>query len=318
MQSEQRDSRAGILLGLFTYLFWGLMPLYWRLLTHVSPYEVTVHRILWCMPFMVVLVLAARKLTAALAIMRKPRLLGILTLTAVLIALNWGIFIWCVTNNQLTQSSLGYYINPLISILLGVAFLGERMSVVRKVAVVLATVAVVVQTIAGGEFPTIAIVLAVCFAVYGYLRKVAGVPALEGMFIESAVLFPVALGLVIFWHEKGTGEFLTGEWYTDTLLIVGGPLTAIPLMTFTAAARRVRLSTIGLMQYLVPSVVLLQAVFLWHEHFTWIQGAAFGCVWVALILLLLENPLLRLISRRPVPAAAAIPPSQPPAIPPPE
>lgn len=318
MQSEHHDSRAGILLGLFTYLFWGLMPLYWRLLTHVSPYEVTVQRILWCTPFMVVLVLATRKLKPALAIMRNPRLLGVLALTAVLISLNWGIFIWCVTNNQLTQSSLGYYINPLISILLGVAFLGERMSIVRKAAVALATVAVLVLTIAGGEFPTIAIVLALCFAFYGYLRKIAGVPALEGMFIESIILFPAALSMVIYWYVTKTGSFLMGDWRTDALLILGGPLTAIPLMTFTAAAQRVRLSTIGLMQYLVPSVVLLQAVFLWHEHFTWVQAASFACVWIALVLLILEGPLLRLTSRRPVQVAEEDAASQPPAIPPPE
>jgi chloramphenicol-sensitive protein RarD len=302
---QQRDSRAGILFGLFTYLFWGVVPVYWRLLMHVPPVEITLHRILWCMPFMLVLVLARKRLRAAFEVMRNPRLLGMLTLTAVLIATNWGIFIWCIVEGHLVQSSLGYYINPLLSILLGVAFLGERMSIVRKVAVGLAAIAVLTQTIAGGEFPTIAIALALCFAFYGYIRKVANVPALDGMFIESLILFLPVVAVLGWWGIEGTGEFLTGDWYTDALLIFGGPLTAIPLMTFTAAARRVRLSTLGFMQYITPSVVLLQATLWWGEPFTVVQAAAFGCIWIALALLSVEGPILRLMSARARPKAPA-------------
>jgi chloramphenicol-sensitive protein RarD len=316
---QQRDSRAGILFGLGTYLFWGLMPIYWRLLMHVPAIETTVHRILWCMPFMLVLVLGARRWRAAINTLRNPRLLAMLTLSAVLIAANWGIFIWCVVEGQLVQSSLGYYINPLISILLGVAFLGERMSIVRQAAVALAFVAVLTQTIAGGEFPTIALVLALCFAFYGYIRKIANVPAVEGMFVESLILFPPSLVLVIWWGAEGTGAFLTGDWYTDFLLVLSGPLTAIPLMTFTAAARRVRLSTIGFMQYITPSVVLLQATLWFGEPFTLVQGASFACVWVALLLLALEGPVVRLMSARArpkAPAPSALSPD--PEIPPPK
>jgi chloramphenicol-sensitive protein RarD len=302
---QQRDSRAGILFGLGTYLFWGLMPLYWRLLLHVPAFETTVHRILWCMPFMLILVLVTRRWRATMQVLRNPRLLAMLTLTAILIAANWGIFIWCVVNGHLVQSSLGYYINPLISILLGVAFLGERMGVVRKIAVLLAATAVLTQTIAGGEFPTIALVLALCFAFYGYIRKIANVPAVEGMFAESLILLPASLGLVIWWGVEGTGAFLKGDWYTDALLILSGPLTAIPLMTFTAAARRVRLSTIGFMQYITPSVVLLQATLLWGEPFTWVQAASFVCIWIALGLLALEGPVERLMSARARPKAPA-------------
>jgi chloramphenicol-sensitive protein RarD len=302
---QQRDSRAGILFGLGTYLFWGLMPLYWRLLLHVDAVETTVHRILWCMPFVVVLVLATGRWRATMQVLRNPRLLGMLTITAVLIALNWGIFIWCVVEGHLVQSSLGYYINPLISILLGVAFLGERMGVVRKIAVLLAFMAVLTQTIAGGEFPTIAIVLALCFAFYGYIRKIANVPAAEGMFVESLILFPLSLGLVIWWGIDGTGVFFKGDWYTDALLILAGPLTAIPLMTFTAAARRVRLSTIGFMQYITPSVVLVMATLLWDEPFTLVQAASFACIWIALGMLTVEGPLERLMSGRARPKAPA-------------
>lgn len=315
---DNRDSRAGILFGLGTYLFWGLVPFYWRLLLHVPPFEITVHRILWCMPFMLILIVARRRWPAVLETLRNPRLLAMLTLTAVMIATNWGIFIWCVAYGHLVQSSLGYYINPLISILLGVAFLGERMSLVRKIAVALAAAAVLTQTIAGGEFPTIALILALCFAFYGYIRKIANVPALDGMFIESLVLFPVSLGIVVYWGVEGTGVFLTGDWYTDALLVFAGPLTAIPLMTFTAAARRVRLSTLGFMQYITPSVVLLQATLLFGEPFTWIQGITFVCIWVALALLTLEGPAARFTARARTKAPAKDALSPDPAIPPPE
>ena len=317
MPTEHHDSRAGILLGLFTYLFWGLVPVYWRMLMAVSPYEATAHRILWCVPFMLVLVAARHKWRAVWAIVRNPRLLATLTLTAVLIAANWGIFVWCVTHNQLTQSSLGYYINPLLSVVLGVAFLGERMGTLRIAAVALATVGVVIQTIAGGEFPTIAVVLALCFAFYGYLRKIAGVPALEGLFIELMILMPVALGLVVYWVADGTAMFLSDGWQTDGLLVLAGPITAIPLMTFTAAAQRMRLSTLGFMQYITPSVVLLQAVLLFGERFSWIQGVSFGCVWAALVLLTLEGPAARFSSAR-ARARARNALSPDPAIPPPE
>src|ERR1700741_2612249 len=312
---HQHDSRAGLHLGFFTYLFWGLVPFYWRLLLHVPPFEVTVHRILWCAPFMLLRILARWPWPAISEIMRKPRLLAMLALTAVLIATNWGIFIWCVATNHLVQSSLGYYINPLISILLGVVFLGERMSLVRKIAVGLAAAAVLTQTVAGGEFPTIALVLALCFAFYGYLRKIANVPALDGMVSESLVLFPVALAIVIYWGVQGIGVFLNHDWHTDALLVLAGPLTAIPLITFTAAARRVRLSTLGFMQYITPSVVLLQATLLFGEHFTWIQGASFVCVWAALGLLTLEGPATRFTSAR---ARARNAVSPDPVIPPPE
>jgi chloramphenicol-sensitive protein RarD len=316
---QQRDSRAGILFGLGTYLFWGVVPVYWRLLIHVPALEITAHRILWCLPFMLVLALAGRRWRAVVEMLKTPRLLGMLTLSAILIATNWGIFIWCIVTGNLVQSSLGYYINPLLSILLGVAFLGERMSIVRKVAVALAAIAVLVETIAGGQFPTIAIVLALCFAFYGYIRKVANVPAVDGMLIESLIMFLPALALVAWWGVEGSGSFLAGDWYTDTLLILGGPLTAIPLMMFTAAARRVRLSTLGFMQYITPSVVLLQATLLWGEPFTWIQAAAFLCIWMALLLLGAEGPVMRLMSvreRPKAPAQGALSPG--PAIPPPE
>ena len=321
---HQRDTRAGLLFGLVTYVTWGLTPFYWRLLSNVSPFEITAHRILWCAPFMLVLVLARHRMRSILAVVRTPRLLAMLTLTAVLIAGNWGIFIWCVAYGHLVQSSLGYYINPLISIVLGVALLGEHMGPLRKAALALAAAAVLTQTIAGGEFPTLAVVLALCFAFYGYFRKIAGVGALDGMFIESAILLPFAVGIVIHWQATGTGAFLSDGWQTDALLVFSGPFTAIPLMTFTAAARRLRLSTLGFMQYITPSVVLLQAVLLYGERFTWIQGVTFGCVWVALGLLTLEGPAGRLRAggtrsapaRSTGPAADALSPG--PAIPPPE
>jgi chloramphenicol-sensitive protein RarD len=228
------------------------------------------------------------------AIFRSPRLLGILVLTSLLISGNWTLFIWCVATNHLVEASLGYYMTPLVSFAAGILFFGERLSRVRMVGVALAMLAVVIQTVALGHIPWVGPALAFSFGLYGTFRKLAPVAALDGLFVETLLLFPVTCALVGFWATSAHGAFPSRDLAKDALLICGGPLTAVPLALFAAGAQRIRLTTLGFLQYLSPTITLLLAVFAFHEPFSRVNAIAFGCVWTALALVALEGRLLRL------------------------
>jgi len=286
---HERDDSAGIAFAAFAYVAWGIMPLYWRLLDAVPPFELTVHRILWCALTVAGVTLARGRFSRIVSIVQTPRYLGALALTSLLITCNWTIYIYCVATNQLVEASLGYYINPLISIALGVVLLGERLSRVRLAAMVLAGAAVTVQAFELGHIPWIAPALALSFGFYGYFRKLTPVDALDGLTVETWILFPITLFLVTFWKLSGTGAFPSPHLSINTLLILGGPLTALPLACFSAGARRIRLSTLGFLQYLSPSITLVLATFGFGERFTRIDAITFGCVWAALLLIAAEG-----------------------------
>jgi chloramphenicol-sensitive protein RarD len=292
------DDMTGIGLAAFSYVFWGFMPLYWRLLDAVPPFELTVHRIFWCALFVAVVALVRGRMPHIGAILRNRRVLATLALTSVLISINWTIYIYCIATNQLVEASLGYYINPLVSIALGVVLFGEHMTRFRLAAVVLATLAVAIKAFSLGHFPWIVPCLALSFGFYGYFRKLTPVDSLDGLTVETWILFPITLGLVGFWAWRGTGAFPSSNLVRDGLLIFGGPLTAVPLAMFAAGARRIRLSTIGFLQYLSPSITLLLAIFGFGESFTRMDGVAFGIVWLALLTVALEGPLTRLKASR--------------------
>ncbi|HEY3636527.1 MAG TPA: EamA family transporter RarD [Rhizomicrobium sp.] len=296
-EREHHDDPAGITYAVLSYGLWGIAPLYWRLLDSVPPFEVTLHRIVWCALFVLAVTLLRRRWLQIVAIVRTPRLVGMLALTGCLISLNWTIYIYCVASRQLVEASLGYYINPLISVALGVLLFGERMSRLRLLAVVLASLAVAVKAVSLGHFPWIAPVLAVSFGFYGYFRKLAPVDAMDGLLIESWAILPFSASLLIYWYLKGTAAFPSPDWTRDALLIFAGPITAIPLALFAAGARRIRLSTIGFLQYLSPSITLLLAIFGFGEPFTRLDALAFGCVWAALVLVALEGQMARLRPR---------------------
>ncbi len=255
----------------------------------MPPFEIVVHRILWCAVTMLLFILWQKRLAQILKALRVRRVAVTLMITSVLIAVNWGLYIWSVATNHLVEASLGYYIIPLVSVALGVILLGEKLNALRIAAIALATVAVLVQTIALGYFPWLALTLAVTFGSYGYLRKTVNMGAIDGLFVESMILMPAGLGLIIYWGMKGTGAFLTVSPLTDFLLMLAGPLTALPLAMFAGGARRVRLSTLGFLQYIGPSLTLVLAVGFFGEHFTWVHAVTFGCVWLALALVALEH-----------------------------
>lgn len=280
--SQASESRLGVLYALLCYIVWGVVPIYWRLLSYVQPMELVVHRVFWCAIAVALVVALQGKLSVLGSVLRQPKLLATLALTSVLISINWGIYIWCVASQQLVEASLGYYINPLVSIALGVALLGERLTPARLIAVGLAGSAVLLQTFALGHFPWIALTLAVSFGFYGYFRKTAAIEAVEGLLVETTILFPFVGGMIAYWSATGSGVFPASDALTNILLVVAGPLTALPLALFAAGARRISLSMLGFLQYLSPSITLVLATVWWGEPFTPLHAATFALIWLAL------------------------------------
>jgi len=294
---DQHHEGQGILLACGAYFVWGLVPLYWRLLEDVSPWQVTLHRIVWCALFGVIVTVFRRRMLHFIAVFRTPRLLGALTASSLLITANWTLFMYTVTTHQLVEAAFGYYLTPLVSIGLGVTLLGEKISPTRIAALVLASAAVGVQAVDLGHIPWVAPALALTFGFYGYVRKMTPVDSLEGLTVETVLLFPVAAVLIALWAFNGTGAFPSPSPTRNALLIFTGPLTALPLVMFAAGARRLRLTTLGFLQYLSPTITLLVATLLLHEPFTRTNIIAFGCIWSALMLVSLEGRI-PLLSRR--------------------
>ena len=274
--------RTGLLYGTAAYLLWGVLPLYFKALSHVSAGEILAHRIVWSLLFIGVLASVWRRWGAIRAAAADPRVLKRLIATSLLIAVNWLVYIIAVVGGHVLEGSLGYYLNPLVNILLGVALLGEKLSRPQIAATILAAVGVAVLAAGAGSGLWISITLALSFASYGYLRKVTPVEAVEGLSIETIILAPFALGFIL-WME-GSGQGGLGEWSiaTDLLLVVGGAITAIPLLLFTAAAKRLPLTTLGFLQYIAPSLQFLCAVVLFGEPLTPSHILCFSLIWTAL------------------------------------
>jgi chloramphenicol-sensitive protein RarD len=294
------DETVGILLAGGSYVVWGFVPLYWAMLAGTSPFEITLHRILWGALFSLAATALRGRLRHILHILSRPAVLGWLALSSFLIAANWTIFIWCVSTHQLVESSLGYYLTPLVSIGVGIALMGETVSRLRLAAIALATVAVGVQAFELGHVPWVAPALALSFGFYGYVRKRIQVDALDGLTIETMLLFPVALAAIGYWAHEGTGAFTPSAPIRDLLLMGGGPVTAVPLTMFAAGAMRIRMTTLGFLQYLAPTLTLLVATFLLGERFTQTDTITFAFVWTALVLVGLEGRIARLRPAQPL------------------
>jgi chloramphenicol-sensitive protein RarD len=292
------NETAGILYAGAAYSLWGLFPLYWELLSVVPPIELSIHRMLWCALFAAGVTAARGRLGMVWRVVRTRRLIAALALSSVLIAANWTIYIWSIASHHIVEAALGYYINPLLSIVLGVALLGERLSRVKLAAIALAAVAVGVQAVEVGHVPWIALSLALTFGFYGYVRKLTPVDPLDGLTVETCLLFPLTLGTVAFLAWQGTGAFPAAHFSTDALLVLAGPVTAVPLALFAAGVRRLRMTTLGFLQYLSPTITLAVATLVFGEPFTLADAATFGCVWVALILVGLEGRIARLVARQ--------------------
>ncbi|MBN9591342.1 MAG: EamA family transporter RarD [Alphaproteobacteria bacterium] len=287
------DDRLGILYAASAYALWGVMPLYWALLAHIPAIEVALHRSLWCALFLAIVLLLRGRGWRILTLMRNRRLLAVLALTSALITANWALFIYCVATHQLIEASLGYYMTPFISFVLGIVFLKERMSRIRIAAMALALGAVLVQTIELGHIPWIGPTLALSFGLYGYFRKLAPVDAADGLLIETWILFPAVAVIIAYLGLTGQGAFPAPTVLENATLIGAGPLTALPLVLFAAGARRIRLTTMGFLQYLSPTITLLLATLFMGESFTRTDAITFCAIWLALLVVSLEGYLPR-------------------------
>ncbi|MDE2183848.1 MAG: EamA family transporter RarD [Alphaproteobacteria bacterium] len=292
------NETAGILYAGAAYAIWGLFPLYWDLLANVPPVELSIHRMVWCALFAAAVTVARGRAATVWGIVRTRALILPLTVSGLLIAVNWTIYIWSVAAHQLVEASLGYYITPLLSIALGVVMLGEKLSRLRLAAIALASVAVAFKTLQLGHIPWVAIGLSLSFGFYGYVRKRTPVQALDGLAIETGLLFPFTAGAVLYWIWSGTSAFPAPDFRTNALLLLAGPVTAVPLAMFAAGARRIRLTTLGFLQYFSPSITLLVATVGLGEPFTRVDLAAFGCVWIAVILVGIEGQVARSAARQ--------------------
>ena len=274
-------TRRGTLYGAGAYLLWGLFPLYWPLLAPSAPLEVLAHRILWSLVVVVVLLAVTRRVEQVRAAVRDRRRFAQIALAAVVVAINWGTYIYGVTNDRVVETSLGYFVNPIVTVLLGVVVLGERLRPAQWTALGAAFVAVVVLTVENGSPPWIALVLAFSFGTYGLLKKTAGVGAVEGLAIETGVLLPVAAVYVV---VIGGGTFATEGVGHAALLALSGVVTAIPLLLFGAAASRIPLSTLGVLQYLAPSMQFVLGITLFDEPLPAVKLLGFSLVWCAVAL----------------------------------
>ena len=281
-EETNRRSFSGVISGASAFLIWGISPLYWKTLTAVPALEIVAHRVVWSFLILMPLILFRKRWKEFLSVLANPRSMAILVLTSLLVSCNWLIYIWAINHGFLLQASLGYYINPLVNVLLGTLFLRERLRRLQVFAVLLATAGVVYLTMVYGRFPWIACVLALTFGLYGLVRKVIAVGSLVGLTIETFLLAAPALGFLIYLNMNGSAAFFKVSLQLDLLLAGTSVVTALPLLLFAMSARRVRLTTLGFLQYIAPSCMFVMAVFLFREAFRTEQLISFVLIWTAL------------------------------------
>ncbi|WP_406252517.1 EamA family transporter RarD [Streptomyces atratus] len=279
------EQRAGLLSGIGAYGLWGLVPLFWPLLEPAGAIEILAHRMVWSLGFVAVALLVLRRWSWIGELVRQPRKLGLISVAAVTITVNWGLYIWSVNNGHVVEASLGYFINPLVTIAMGVLLLGERLRPVQWVAVGTAFAAVLVLAIGYGRPPWISLVLAFSFATYGLMKKKVDMGGLESLAAETAVMFVPALGYLLWLGARGESTFTSDGAGHAALLASAGLVTAVPLVLFGAAAIRVPLSTLGLLQYLAPVFQFALGILYFHEAMPPERWAGFALVWLALTLL---------------------------------
>ena len=280
-QPLSEDTRAGFFFALSAYLLWAFLPLYMKAMQTIDPVEIIAHRVFWSLPVAAILLWILGRTKDIVPTFKSPKKLGILAITATIISVNWGIYVWAISVERTLETAMGYYINPLITVAMGAVFLGDRFTRPQMLALAIATLAVLLLTIKGGFFPWISLVLAFSFATYGFLRKTVDVGPTQGFLIEVMLLSPLALVYILWQQASGQGVFFESNWHT--LILMGcGPVTAIPLILYAFGAKGLKLSTIGLMQYIAPSMIFFIGIFVFKEPFGFWQGVAFAMIWLAL------------------------------------
>lgn len=280
---EQQRAKQGVLLAIGAYTMWGIAPIYFKAISDVSPLEILSHRVIWSFFLLALLLHIGRRWRSVVDVFKSKKKMAYLLSTSVIIAANWLIFIWAVNANHMLDASLGYYINPLINVVLGMIFLGERLRKMQWFAVALAACGVIVQLVAFGSVPVVAIALAFSFGFYGLLRKKVSLDAQTGLFIETLVLLPAAAVYLLWFANSPTSNMAENPLNLNILLIAAGVITTLPLLCFTGAATRLKLSTLGFFQYIGPSLMFLLAVLVYGEAFTSDKAITFAFIWGALL-----------------------------------
>lgn len=274
------EVKSGVILGLLAYTMWGVFPVYFKWIESVAPTEVLVHRVVWAVPFGALIIMARDQWREVRTAFVNRTMLFWLALAAICISINWLIYIWAVQNERIFEASLGYYINPLMYVAVGVVAFGERLRGLQVAAVVLASVGVSYLTLSGGIFPWVALSLAALFTAYGVIRKQVAIGAMPGLFIEITMLFPFALAWLIFLMAGQSASFGAGDTGLSLLLMLGGPITVMPLLLFAISAKRLSLTTIGFMQFLAPTLQFFTGLY-FGETLTPAHMVCFGLIWAA-------------------------------------
>ncbi len=273
----------GTVTAVGAFCLWGILPIYWKALDRVPSIEILAHRIFWSLIFILLLISIQKRWKEAKSVIFIYRNLRVFLVTSSLLTANWLIYIWAVNTDQIVETSLGYFINPLVNVCLGMVFLRERLHRWQQISVVLAFTGVLLLTLRYGRVPWIALTLAFTFGIYGFLRKTARAESMVGLLCETGILTPIALLYILIVGVQGTGAFDPETPLTDLLLAGGGVVTAVPLLLFAHGARRIQYSTVGFLQYIAPTGQLLVGVLLYKEPFTQTHGISFGLVWVGIV-----------------------------------
>lgn len=289
--SEQRHAQtagaepaAGFAYALGAFLLWGLLPFYMKAVDHMPAWEVVAHRVIWSVPVAGLLLIAMRRTDDLRAALRDPKTLAQAALTAGLISINWGVYVWAIAAERTVEAALGYYINPLVNVLLATVFLGERLNRLQALAVGCAVIAVAILTVRAGGLPWVSLTLAFSFGFYAFFRKTLPVGASQGFMLEVMLLSLPGLVIIAWMTAQGTGHFGPTGWSDIWLLLLAGPVTAIPLILYANGAKLLRFTTIGVMQYITPTLIFLVAIFVFGEPFSFWQLVAFCFIWSALAL----------------------------------
>lgn len=280
---------SGVLYAALAYTAWGFLPVFFKQLSNVNAFEVVLHRMLWSLVFLLCVLAVLKRWAWLREVARQPRVLLAFGVSALLLSANWAVYVWAVQNAHVLDASLGYFILPLVNVAMGFVFLRERPRLGQWLAVAVAAAGVLWLTLQAGRLPWVALVLAATFGIYGLLRKLATLGALEGLTLETLLLSPLALGLLAWWAWHGQGALVQPDPTTLGWLLLAGPVTAIPLLLFAAGARRIPMATLGILQYISPSLQMLLGVWLYGEAFEPARAIGFYLIWTALLLYSLDS-----------------------------
>jgi len=283
IKSQHTEARIGIGYALLAFSAWGFLPIYWKLLDTIPSLEILAHRMVWSVLFLLGLLAIQKRLGEFQDLLKTPKYICVLLGTAMLLGINWFVYIYGVNTNQIVETSLGYFINPLFNVLLGTIFLKERLNYWQSLALGMATLGVLNFLWDFNSLPWIALSLALTFSFYGLLRKMMPVKPLVGLLVETVLLSPFAVVMIVIWNLEGKGN-IGGEWSNVILLVGAGVVTSLPLLWFTNAGKRLRYTTLGFIHYMTPSIQLVIGVYLYNEPFTSTHAVTFGLIWTGLII----------------------------------